>query len=81
MALCVPLNPDGTLTPTGQPAAECTGYMLITPGEQAWTAMLADVFAYPDPAEALLLAVQAFGGVLTFYVLGYICGAIGRYFD
>lgn len=36
MPLCAQLNADGTLTPTGQTAQECTGYLLLTPAESAW---------------------------------------------
>jgi hypothetical protein len=81
MALCVQLQPDGTLVPTGQTSEECTGYVLVTPAEHAWSALLHEAFAWPEPTEAATLMAKSFGGVLLFYIVAYICGAVGRYFD
>lgn len=81
MALCVALNPDGTLEPTGQAVADCTGYVLLTPAEHAWAELLAQAFAYPTVEEATQLFVGGFGGVLSFYVVARIFGAVISMFD
>lgn len=81
MALCVALLVDGTLVPTGQAVAECTGYLLVTPAEYGWLDLMQQAFAAPSVELATQYFIGGFGGVLSIYVVARICGAIGSYFD
>jgi hypothetical protein len=74
MSLCVALNADGTLSPTGQAVADCTGYVLTAPGEVMVASVIASAFEPPD----LDLAAGWFAGCFSLVVLVYVAGrAIG----
>lgn len=81
MALCVALQGDGTLAPTGQAVADCTGYLLVTPGEYAWLDIMQQALGAPSPEEAAALVAAGFGSILIFYVVARICGAVVSMFD
>jgi len=76
MAVCVVLAADGTLHPTGQPAAECGGYVLASAAENAQATVLQEIFKWPQPEVAAAFFSAAFGLVLALNVAGYVVGAV-----
>jgi hypothetical protein len=81
VALCVQLQVDGTLVPTGEAIDACTGYVLLSPAEHAWSSLLHQAFDAPDLASATELFVGGFGLVLLIYVGARIAGAVASFFD
>lgn len=74
MSLCVALNADGTLSPTGQAVADCTGYVLTTPAEVFVAESIAQAFAAPD----IEVAAGWFAGCFSLVCICYLSGrAIG----
>lgn len=74
MGLCVVLNPDGTLSPTGQPVSDCTVYVLTTPADVLVADTIASAFVVP--AGEVLAAW--FAGVFSLVVVCYLAArAIG----
>lgn len=76
MAQCVILNPDGTLTPTGQPVAECTGYVLVSGSEYGVYQTVQDAFARPTPEQAAGWFFGAWGAVMVAYIAARCVGAV-----
>lgn len=76
MAACVVLAADGTLQPTGQPVAQCTGYVLASGSENAQATVLQEIFKWPTPEVATAFFTAAFGIVLACNVAGYVVGAV-----
>jgi len=76
MAECVALNPDGTLTLTGQPADQCTGYVLVSGSEHASMSFLASLFEWPTADIAATWLVGAFGFVMVCNVAGSMVGSV-----
>lgn len=76
MGLCVVLQADGTLVPTGQPVSECAGYVMPSAAEHAQASILVDLFKWPEPEVAAAWFTGVFGLVLTFHVVGYVVGAV-----
>lgn len=81
MALCVALQPDGTLAPTGQPVTECTGYVLVSGTEHSVYALVNQVFAVPTPEQAAGWFVGAAGAVLFWFVVARITGTVASFFN
>lgn len=81
MALCVALQPDGTLLPTGQPVTECAGYVLVSASEHGVYAVVQQAFSMPTPEEALLWSTTCCGAVLLWFVVGRIAGSVATIFD
>lgn len=76
MGLCVALQPDGTLVPTGQSVADCTGYVLMSPAE-SWTAsMLADALQPPSAEVLTGWWLGSFGLVMVSYLAGRAVGSL-----
>jgi hypothetical protein len=80
MALCVALQPDGTLIPTGQPVAECTGYVLISGTEHAVYGLINQAFATPTPEQAAGWFVGSAGAVIAWFVVAHIAGRVANFF-
>ena len=76
MSLCVVLNPDGTLSPTGQPVADCTGYVLATPAEIYFTEVMASAFEAPSNAALAGWFAGVFSLVLVLYLSARAIGSI-----
>lgn len=76
MALCVILNPDGTLAPTGEPVEACTGYVMHSAAENAVLQSLHELFSWPAPEEITAWVMAAFMFVLAMNACGYITGAV-----
>lgn len=76
MGLCVVLQADGTLAPSGQAVGECTGYVLATPGEVVFSEVIASVFAAPDPAVAAGWFAGVFALIVTTFLAARAVGAV-----
>jgi hypothetical protein len=76
MPLCVALQADGTLIPTGQAVDACTGYVLHTAAESVFMTQLVDLFAWPEPSVLTSWLMGAFFLILTMNAAGYIVGAV-----
>jgi hypothetical protein len=77
MGLCVQLNGDGTVTPTGQTVEDCTAYVLASPGE-AWLSSIVQQ-AFEVPADLEVLAgwwLGSFSLVLVSYMAGWCVGQV-----
>lgn len=68
MALCVALQSDGTLVPTGQPVDACTGYVLVSSSEYGVYEAVQQALQMPDKETAL----GWFGGCLSMVVFLYV---------
>lgn len=76
MAVCVTLTEAGTLVSTGEPAAQCGGYVLVSGSEHATASVLVDIFQWPEPEVAAGWFSGVFGLILTLNVAGYLVGAV-----
>lgn len=76
MSECVVLNPDGTLSSTGQPASECAGYVLVSATEHAQQSFLTQLFQWPEAEIAGSWLVGAFGFVIVCNVAGSMVGSV-----
>lgn len=76
MAVCVSLTAEGALVPTGEPASQCGGYVLVSAAEHAQASILIDLFQWPEPEVATGWFSGVFTLVLALNVLGYIVGAV-----
>ena len=76
MAVCVALTPEGTLMPTGEPASQCGGYVLVSGAEHAQASILIEIFQWPEPDVAAGWFSGVFTLVLALNVLGYVVGAV-----
>lgn len=81
MAQCVVLNVDGTLTPTGQPVSECTGYVLVSGSEYGVYQAVNDAFASPTPEQAQGWFLGAWGAVMVCYIAARCVGAVISMFN
>lgn len=81
MATCVALQADGTLVPTGQAVAECTGYVLVSGSEYGVYQLVQQAFATPTNEQVSEALIAGFGAVLLWYVVARIAGAIVSMFD
>lgn len=70
------VNADGTLAATGQPVAECSGYVLLSGAEHASLSFLTSLFQWPEPNVAMSWLVGAFGFVLVCNVVGSMTGSV-----
>jgi len=80
MALCVALAADGTLIPTGQPVAECAGYVLVSASEYGVYEVVQQALAMPTPEEALKWFTACCGGVIVWFVVGRMAGTVATMF-
>lgn len=76
MAVCVALQVDGTLIPTGEAVEACTGYVLVSGSEHSFYALVNQVFATPDPEIAAGWFVGALGAVMFWFVAARIAGTV-----
>lgn len=81
MALCVALQADGTLIPTGQPVAECTGYVLVSGTEHAVYELINQALAMPTPEQAAGWFVGSAGVVISWFVVSRIAGRVAHFFS
>lgn len=76
MALCVEIQPDGTLAQTGQPIEQCTGYVMVSGSEYSVLHFFEQAMAIPEPSVAGGWFVGALGTVLFWYVASRMAGAV-----
>ncbi|HEY4557762.1 MAG TPA: hypothetical protein VIG82_06190 [Enteractinococcus sp.] len=75
------LDSNGALIPTGQPVAECSGYVLLSASEHAVYGLIQQAFAFPTPAQAAGWFVGSAGVVIGWYVLARIVGGVANFFN
>ena len=76
MPLCVALQADGTLTPTGEAVEACTGYVLVSGSEHSFYALVHQAFATPTPEQAAGWFVGALGAVMFWFLVGRLAGSV-----
>ena len=76
MAICVALQPDGTLVATGEPVEQCTGYVMLSGSEYAGVQQLNTIFSWPEPAVASLWFSAAFTLVIVCNAAGSVVGSV-----
>lgn len=81
MALCVTLQSDGTLVPTGQPVAECSGYVLTSAAEYGVYGVVQRAFEFPDAETALTWFSGTLGLILFLYTAMRMAGALANVFN
>jgi len=81
MALCVALQPDGSVVPTGQAVTECTGYVLVSGTEHGVYAVVQKVFEFPSTEVALGWFAGCFSLVVFLYVAMRMGGAVANIFN
>lgn len=82
MAICVSLNASsGTLAPTGEPVAQCSGYVMVSGSEYGVYQSLQTALAAPSPATASGWFFGAWGAVMVSYIAGRFVGSILSMFN
>lgn len=81
MAVCVALQADGTLVPTGETVEACTGYVLASGAEYATQAVIEQAFAKPTIEDATQFFVAPFGTILVLYLIARHAGAVAGMFS
>lgn len=76
MAVCVALQVDGTLLPTGEAVDACTGYVLVSGSEHSFYALVHEAFATPTPEIAASWFVGCLGAVVFWYVASRMAGSV-----
>lgn len=76
MAICVVINPDGTLVATGEPVDQCTGYVMLSGTEYAGVHQLQDIFMWPEPSVLATWFSSAFILILMMNAAGSITGSV-----
>lgn len=80
MALCVALQADGTLLPTGQPVAECTGYVLVSSSEYGVYEAVQQALQMPDKEVALGWFAGCLTLVVSLYLVSRLAGSVANIF-
>ncbi|TCV97739.1 hypothetical protein EC912_101756 [Luteibacter rhizovicinus] len=81
MAICVTVNPDGTLATTGQAVSECAGYVMVSGSEYGVYQVVQDMLSVPTPEQAAGWFSGPFILVCTLYVAAKHVGTILSMFD
>jgi len=81
MAQCVVLNPDGTLTPTAEPVAECSGFVLVSGSEFSVYQLVHEAFATPTSEQTATLLSIGFFGPLAVYMVAHLAKRLASMFD
>lgn len=76
MAICVQLQADGTLVPTGEPVEQCSGSVLLSGTEYATVQVLDNIFMWPEPEVAASWFGFAFFLILALNVVGSMTGSV-----
>ncbi|MCS4233101.1 hypothetical protein [Stenotrophomonas sp. BIGb0135] len=80
MGLCVALTENGTIVPTGQPVAECSGYVLLSGAEVSTVALIAQAFEIPDKEVLATWAAGPFGLIVFLFVVARVAGSVAAVF-
>ena len=81
MAVCVTINANGTLSPTGEAVNVCTGYVMVSGSEYGVYQVVQTALSAPTPAEAAGWVYGTWGLVMTIYLVSRIVGAVASFFD
>lgn len=81
MALCVQLDNNGRLSPTGQSVDDCTAYVLLSPVEANANIMITQALQPPSAADAALFITAPFSFILGCFVIGRIVGLMSNFFN
>ncbi|MBO9748856.1 hypothetical protein J7431_16795 [Xanthomonas phaseoli pv. dieffenbachiae] len=81
MAMCVALQADGTLVPTGQSVGECSAYVLVSGSEYSVYALVQEAFAMPSNEDAVVWSTGCCGVVIVWFVLGRLAGSVAGMFN
>lgn len=81
MSLCVALQADGTLVPTGQAVTECTGYVLVSAAEHGIYEVVQQALAMPTPEDAMKWFTACCGAVVVWFVVGRMAGSVATMFN
>jgi hypothetical protein len=76
MALCVQIQPDGTLVPTGDDATTCPAYVLLSGSEYSFANAMGQALEIPDVTTALGWFTGPFCFVVIVYMAARSSGAI-----
>lgn len=76
MALCVAMNSDGTLSPTGEYVSACTGYVLLSGSEYSLVNAVNSAFGVPSLEETTGWFVGPFVLVVGLYLAARSAGVI-----
>ncbi len=80
MGLCVAINPDGTLTPTGQPVSECSAYVLVSGSEYSLLGTIEQLLGNPTEAQVAIVLGCCFFGPIALYLVAHMGSKIARVF-
>ena len=80
MALCVVMNPDGSLSPTGEPVESCSGYVLLSGSEYAMVGAIDQALGVPDSTQATGWFMGPFSLVVFLYVAARCAGSVVNMF-
>ena len=80
MALCVALQPDGTLLPTGQAVDGCTGYVLVSGSEYGVYQVVQQALGMPTTEQAAAWFAGTFSAVLLCFLVGRLAGSVATFF-
>lgn len=81
MALCVSINSAGNLVPTGEPVAQCTGYVMVSGSEYGIYQTVQTALGNPTQAEALGWFFGCWGLVITCFLAARIVGSVLSMFN
>ncbi len=80
MALCVALQSDGTLVPTGQPVDACTGYVLVSSSEYGVYGAVQQFLGMPDKEVVLGWFSGCLSLIVFLYVASRMAGSVANVF-
>ena len=80
MAVCVALDSNGTLTPTGEDVSACTGYVLLSGSEYSMVGAINTALGVPDSTTAMGWFMGPFSLVVVLYVAARMAGSVVNMF-
>lgn len=76
MAICIVINVDGTVTPTGETIDACSGYVLLSGSEHATHTVIDRLLDWPEASTAAAWLVGSFAFVLGSYLTAKLVGSV-----
>lgn len=80
MAMCVTLQADGTLVPTGQAVSDCAGYVLVSGSEYGVFQVVEQALGMPTTEQAAAWFTGTFSAVLLCFIAGRLAGSVATFF-
>lgn len=81
MADCVTLTSQGTLQPTGQPMASCTGYVLLSRSDYSPLILIDRLFTTPTDQELTTAFCSPLIIILVSFVAARLAGTVAGMFN